>query len=54
VSFDREIELEQSLVYAAFALGVVQYLSGDEQMANNTWSQSRGSHRLILAVVVIA
>lgn len=48
VSINRAFELEQSLVYPAFALGVVRNLSVDEQMANNTWSQNRGSLRLLL------
>lgn len=50
VSFNCTIELEQSPVDAAFARGVVRYLSGDEQMAYNTWSQYRGSDRLLLIV----
>ena len=48
MNFNRALELEQSVVDASFALGVVQYVSGDEQMAYNTWSQYRGSDRLLL------
>ena len=48
MNFNRALELEQSVVDASFALGVVQYVSGAEQMAYNTWSQDRGGGRLLL------
>jgi tetratricopeptide (TPR) repeat protein len=48
LSLNRAVESEQSLVDAAFALGSVLLLSGDEQKAYNTWSQYQGSDRLLL------